>query len=143
MAAAVTAEALSLTLEEDIPQDGYDHYDGDDQEHSNGHLYRAWERTGRMRHAKGLSGSDPPPSLHRMDKDHDVTCRSRTPNADLQESCFQKPRAALTEDNQQAIHCFPFLYLRQTSLLNDTLWVTSGSLSTWLRHSQVGVCGSS
>lgn len=70
VAAAVTAEALSLTLEEDIPQDGDDHYDGDDQEHSNGHLYRAWERTGRMRHAKGLSGSDPPPSLHRMDKDH-------------------------------------------------------------------------
>lgn len=30
VAAAVTAEALSLTLEEEISQDGYDHYDGDD-----------------------------------------------------------------------------------------------------------------
>lgn len=69
MAAAVTAEALSLTLEEEISQDGYDHYDGDDQENSNGHLHRTWERTGRMRRAKGLSGSDPPPSLHRTDKD--------------------------------------------------------------------------
>lgn len=96
--AAVTAEVLSLTLEEEISQDGCDHYDGDDQEDSNGHLHRTWERTGRVRRAKGLSGSDLPPSLHRI-KTMDVTCRSRTPKADLQDSCFQKPRAALTEDN--------------------------------------------
>lgn len=39
--AVVTAEALSLTLEAEIAQDGYDHYDADDQEDSNGHLHRA------------------------------------------------------------------------------------------------------
>lgn len=40
--AVVSAEALSLVLEAAVAQDGYYHYDADDQEDSNGHFHRTY-----------------------------------------------------------------------------------------------------
>lgn len=47
VAVVVSVEALSLVLEEAVPQDGYHHHDAGGQEHRNGHFRGAWGETGQ------------------------------------------------------------------------------------------------
>lgn len=55
MAVVVSVEALSLVLEEVVPQDGYQYHDAGSQEHRNDHFRRAYDKTGQKEEHLGLA----------------------------------------------------------------------------------------